>query len=118
MAWLQHHLVSDRLTLEEFPERVEQAYAARVQAELERLRSGLPAIEQRPAAPAPRRATRVTGAFLGKVVKRGRVRLRRWTVARGAFCDVDLDLRQAPGLLMSVIGSAIRRTRYLVAAGR
>jgi hypothetical protein len=29
VAWLQHHLVSDRLTLEEFSERVEQAYAAR-----------------------------------------------------------------------------------------
>jgi hypothetical protein len=29
------------------------------------------------------------------VVKRGRIKLRRWTVAGGAFCDVDLDLRQA-----------------------
>jgi hypothetical protein len=29
VAWLQQHLVSDRLTLEEFSERVEQAYAAR-----------------------------------------------------------------------------------------
>ena len=27
--------------------------------------------------------------------KRGRIKLRRWTVAGGAFCDVDLDLRQA-----------------------
>jgi hypothetical protein len=29
------------------------------------------------------------------VVERGRLRLRRWTVAGGALCDVDLDLRQA-----------------------
>lgn len=42
-----------------------------------------------------RRATRLTVALFGKVVKRGRIKLRRWTVAGGACCDVDVDVRQA-----------------------
>lgn len=37
----------------------------------------------------------MTGALFGRVVKRGRLKLLRWTVAGGAFCDVDLDLRKA-----------------------
>ena len=55
-----------------------------------------PAItEELPRGRSHRRATRLTGALFGKVVKRGRIKLRRWAVAGGAFCDVDLDLRQA-----------------------
>jgi hypothetical protein len=95
VAWLRDHLLSGRLTLEEFSERVDEAYAARVQADLERLRLGLPSPQELPAVRSQRRATRLTGVLLGKVVKRGRITLRRWTVAGGAFCDVDLDLRQA-----------------------
>jgi Domain of unknown function (DUF1707)/Cell wall-active antibiotics response 4TMS YvqF len=95
VASLQSHLLSGRLTLEEFSERVDQAYAARVQSDLERIRSGLPSTHELPAARSQRRANRFTGAIFGKVVKRGRLRLRRWTVAGGAFCDVDLDLRKA-----------------------
>ena len=95
VAWLQDHLLAGRLTLEEFSERVDQAYAAVGQGDLDRVRSGLPAIEQLPVPGSRRRPTRVTGALVAHVVKRGRVRLGRWTVAGGAFCDVDLDLRQA-----------------------
>lgn len=91
---LREHLLSGRLTLEEFSERVELAYAAQVEADIDPLRSGLPADEP-PAVPARRRATRVTAGILGHVVKRGRVRLGRWTLAGGALCDVDLDLRKA-----------------------
>jgi len=95
VASLQDHLLAGRLTLEEFSERVDRAYRAVGRGDLERVRAGLPAIEQ-PAAPqSRRRPTRFTGALLAHVVKRGRLSLRRWTVAGGAFCDVDLDLRQA-----------------------
>lgn len=94
VAWLRDHLLSGRLTLEEFSERVDDAYAARVRADLERLRLGLPS-SQEPVVRSGRRATRLSAALFGKVVKRGRIKLRRWTVAGGAFCDVDLDLRQA-----------------------
>ncbi len=58
-------------------------------------RVGLERSDEGPAVRSERRATRFTGAFLGQVVKRGRVRLRRWTVAGGALCDLDLDLRKA-----------------------
>ena len=95
VEWLRDHLLAGRLTLEEFSERVDQAYAARIRADLQQLRLGLPSPEQLPGGRSDRRATRLTGAVFGKVVKRGRIKLRRWTVAGGAFCDVDLDLRQA-----------------------
>ena len=95
VEWLRDHLLSGRLTLEEFSERVDQAYQARVRADLQQLRLGLPSPEELPRGRSDRRATRLTGALFGKVVKRGRIKLRCWTVAGGAFCDVDLDLRQA-----------------------
>ena len=95
VEWLRDHLLAGRLTLEEFSERVDEAYAARVRADLERLRAGLSSSVQLPEGRSHRRATRVTGALFGKVLKRGRIKLRRWTLAGGAFCDVDLDLRQA-----------------------
>ena len=81
VAWLQSHLLSGRLTLEEFSQRVDEAYAARVRSDLERIRSGLPSTHEPPAARSQRRANRFTGAIFGKVVKRGRLKLRRWTVA-------------------------------------
>jgi hypothetical protein len=95
VASLQDHLFAGRLSLEEFSERVEQAYTALVQADLERIRSGLPATHDDSAVAPRRRATRLTGALFAHVVKRGRLKLGRWTVAGGAFCDVDLDLRKA-----------------------
>jgi DUF1707 SHOCT-like domain len=88
-------LLAGRLTLEEFSERVDQAYAAVGQGDLDRVRSGLPATEHLPVRGSRRRPTRFTAALIAHVVKRGRLRLGRWTVAGGAFCDVDLDLRQA-----------------------
>ena len=95
VASLKDDLLSGRLTLEEFSERVEHAYGAVVQSDLERVRSGLPASDARPIARPKRRATRFTIALLGHAVKRGRLNLRRWTVAAGALCDLDLDLRKA-----------------------
>jgi Domain of unknown function (DUF1707)/Cell wall-active antibiotics response 4TMS YvqF len=95
VAWLQDHLLAGRLTLEEFSERVDEAYRAVGQADLDRVRADLPATEQLPVPRSRHHVTRFTGALLAHVVKRGRLRLRRWTIAGGAFCDVDLDLRQA-----------------------
>ncbi len=95
VAWLQDNLLAGRLTLEEFSERVEEAYASRLQRDLERVRAGLPAGDRLPTGGSRRRATRLTLAVFGRVVRRGRLKLRRWTFAGGAFCDVDLDLRQA-----------------------
>lgn len=95
VVWLRGHLLSGRLTLEEFSERIEQAYAARDRGDLERVRSGLPSLSGSSDVQGRRRATRLTAALLAHVVKRGALKLRRWTVAGGALCDIDLDLRQA-----------------------
>lgn len=95
VVWLRGHLLSGRLTLEEFSERIERAYAARVRGDLDRVRAGLPSPDEASAVQPRRRATRLTGALFAHVVKRGRLKLRRWTVAGGALCDIDLDLRKA-----------------------
>jgi hypothetical protein len=95
VAVLRAGLVDGRLTLDEFSQRVELAYAARVGNELARARSGLPDRGRGPLARPRRRPTRVTAALFGHVVRRGRLRLRRQTVAVSAFSDLDLDLREA-----------------------
>jgi Domain of unknown function (DUF1707)/Cell wall-active antibiotics response 4TMS YvqF len=92
---LRDHLLAGRLTLEEFSERVEVAYGARVGRELARAGEDLPEAEHLPAPHSRRKPTRVTAALFGHVVRRGRLRLRRRTFAGGAFSDVDLDLRDA-----------------------
>ena len=93
VASLRDDLLAGRLTLEEFSERVELAYRARVGQELVRAREDLPAsgdpIRSR------RKPTRVTAAFFGHVVRRGRFRLRNSTSVVDVFADVDLDLREA-----------------------
>lgn len=95
VALLREHLLAGRLTLEEFSERVEIAYGARVRRDLEPAGAGLPgAASASPVGPR-RRPTRVTAALFSHLVRRGRLRLRRWTVATVAFSDLDLDLRDA-----------------------
>jgi hypothetical protein len=91
VASLRDHLLAGRLTLDEFSERVELAYRAQVGRELAQVRQDLP--EAR--AGSRRRPTRLTAAFFGKATRRGRLRLRRSTLAASVFADVDLDLRQA-----------------------
>ena len=87
---LRDHLLAGRLTLEEFSERVDVAYRARVDSELVRASDNLPAIRAQ-----RRKPTRVTSAFFGRVIRRGRLRLRRRTLVASVFADVDLDLREA-----------------------
>ena len=95
VVWLRDHVLSGRLTLEDFSDRVEQAYAAQVQADLDAVRSGLPSDPELLADVSRRRAMRITGALFAHVVKRGRLKLGRWTFAGGALCDIDLDLRKS-----------------------
>jgi Domain of unknown function (DUF1707)/Cell wall-active antibiotics response 4TMS YvqF len=91
---LREELLAGRLTLDEFSGRVELAYAARSGLELASARGSLPQPTAERVKPR-RRPTRFTGALFGRVVRRGRLRLRGWTVAISSFADVDLDLRQA-----------------------
>ena len=90
---LREHLLAGRLTLEEFSERVEIALRASVSGELARVQQDLPPVI--PAAGSPRLPTRLTATLFGHAVRRGRLRLRGWTVAAVACGDLDFDLRQA-----------------------
>jgi hypothetical protein len=94
VASLRDDLVVGRLTLDEFSERVETAYRARTGEDLMAVREGLPdgpseQLRDR------RRPTRLTAGLFSHVVRRGRWRLKRRTLALAAFADVDLDLREA-----------------------
>jgi Domain of unknown function (DUF1707) len=94
VASLRDDLVVGRLTLDEFAERVETAYRARTGEDLMAVREGLPdgpseQLRDR------RRQTRLTAGLFSHVVRRGRWRLKRRTLALAAFADVDLDLREA-----------------------
>jgi hypothetical protein len=91
---LREHLVAGRLTLEEFSERVEAALRASVTGELVQAQQDLPAASSESGL-ARRKPTRLTAALFSHVVRRGRLRLRRWTVGATAFGDLDLDLRDA-----------------------
>jgi len=91
---LREHLVAGRLTLEEFCARVDAALRARLAGELATLHGDLPdALMRSPGS--GRRPVRFTAALWGRVVKRGRFRLRRWSVAASVFGDLDFDLRDA-----------------------
>jgi uncharacterized protein DUF1707 len=94
VAALREDLLAGRLTLDEFSERVDIAYRARVGADLARARQALPGAAPSPARP-PGRRSRVTAALFGHVVRRGRLRLPARTLVVSAFGDVDLDLRDA-----------------------
>ena len=87
---LREHLLAGRLTLEEFSERIDVAYRARVGSDLVRAADQLPAVQ-----PQQRNPTRFTSAIFGRVVRRGRLRLRRRTLVASVVADVDLDLREA-----------------------
>jgi hypothetical protein len=90
---LREHTAAGRLTLEEFSERVDEAVAATTLAELEAIRSDLPAglavqgVRRRP--------KRLTGVVFGSTQRTGRWRLPRHALALSMFGDLDLDVRQA-----------------------
>jgi DUF1707 SHOCT-like domain/Cell wall-active antibiotics response LiaF, C-terminal len=89
---LRDDLLAGRLTLDEFSDRVGSAYGAQVGAELERVREGLP---ERSGSATRRSRTRLSVAAVGHLVRRGRLRLPRRTLAISVFGDADLDLREA-----------------------
>ena len=91
---LRSHALDGRLTLGEFAERVDQAYAATTRDELERLTQDLPAVEHVPS-PEGRRFPRWLISILGGVERRGRVRLGAETVGLTFLGGMDLDLRDA-----------------------
>ena len=91
---LRGHLLVGRLTLDEFAERVGAALQARFRGELALIQKDLPAVTAE-VIPSRRKPARFTSAILGHVARRGRLRLRGWTVAGSAFGDLDFDLREA-----------------------
>jgi hypothetical protein len=83
-----------RLTLEEFIERMTDAYVARTHAELDELTRDLPAGSG--GAVAPRRSpTRYLLSVFGSTEREGRIRVRRRVTCFTTFGNIDLDLRQA-----------------------
>jgi DUF1707 SHOCT-like domain/Cell wall-active antibiotics response LiaF, C-terminal len=92
VAALRDDLLAGRLTLDEFSERVGNAYGSRFGAELARVREGLP---EHVTLRARRRRVRLSAAAFGHLIRRGRIRLARRMLAVSAFADLDLDLREA-----------------------
>ena len=89
---LAAHSAEGRLTLDELAERIDGVHAAATRRDLDRVLVDLPP------APAPasrRRATRFTLGVFAHAVRRGRLRLARWTWVGSLLADVDLDLRSA-----------------------
>lgn len=94
VAALREHMVAGRLTLEEFCARVDAALRSSVAGELAQLQDDLPHALVTSSG-SRRRPAPFTAALLGKVVRRGRFSLRRWTLGASVFGDLDLDLRDA-----------------------
>jgi hypothetical protein len=94
VAALREHMVAGRLTLEEFCARVDAALRSTVAGELTGLQDDLPHALVK-SSDSRRKPARFTAALLGKVVRRGRFRLRRRTLAVSVSGDLDLDLRDA-----------------------
>jgi hypothetical protein len=87
---LREHAVDGRLTLEEFSERIEQAYLARTHDALDELTLDLPNV----AAPRRRRTKALLALFSSNRCG-GRVRIGRRVVCAAMFGEIELDLRQA-----------------------
>jgi hypothetical protein len=89
---LRDHAVAGRLSLEELSARLEEAYAARTLAELERVTRELPDTPSPTIRPRP---ARLSGVLFGHVERKGRWRVARRNVSLVAWGDLDLDLRHA-----------------------
>jgi hypothetical protein len=91
VAQLREHLAEGRLSLEEFTERMTEAYAAATIADLEAPLRDLPA----PTRDTRRSRTRLVLSLIGSTKRQGRLRLGRRVVCIAGFGNIDLDLRQA-----------------------
>jgi hypothetical protein len=90
VALLREHTVAGRLTLEEFSTRVEAAYAAKTETEVDGITRDLPV-----GAGPRRQPARLTFVALGDVERKGRWRLPRRSFAFVLFGNADIDLRHA-----------------------
>ena len=88
---LREACAEGRLTLDEFAQRVDEAYAARTHEELARVTRELPA----QATPRRKRRRRFTIAIFGGSDLRGRFRVPRRSFMLNLFGGSDIDLRQA-----------------------
>jgi hypothetical protein len=87
---LREHAVAGRLTLEEFGERVDQAYAARTRGELDVV------LRELPTAPVTTARTRRFGlAVMGGFSWRGRLRLPERSTIVAFMGGANIDLRNA-----------------------
>lgn len=87
---LREHAVAGRLTLEEFSDRVDQAYSARTRGELDLV------LRELPAAPlAPARPRRFGIAVMGGINWRGRLRLPERSTIVAIMGGANIDLRRA-----------------------
>ena len=112
---LREHTVEGRLTLEEFAERSESAWAAATERQLDELVRDLPAV-----APA-RRRSRLLVSIFSSTVRSGRLRVGRRAFCGSIFGNVDLDLRAATLEARRADGlpaRALRHRRRLRARGR
>jgi len=82
-----------RLTLEEFIERMTNAYEARTHGELEVLTHDLPSVGG--ISVSRRRPTRLLFSLFSSTEREGRIRMRRRVACVAVFGNIDLDLRQA-----------------------
>jgi Domain of unknown function (DUF1707)/Cell wall-active antibiotics response 4TMS YvqF len=87
---LREHAVAGRLTLEEFSDRVDQAYAARTRSELDLVLRELPTVPV-----APVRTRRFGIAVMGGIDWRGRLRLAERSTIVAIMGGANIDLRRA-----------------------
>lgn len=110
---LRDHLGEGRLTLEEFSERVDAAYASRMLGELDELTRDLPAKTPEPTADRPgRRPTRHSIAVMSGIERKGRWRIEERTTALAVMGGIDLDLRSA-----EIVGSEIEIIAVAIMGG-
>lgn len=95
VAELREHAAQGRLTLEEFSKRVDEAYASKTVAELERVKRELPAVSALPATRPRRKARRWLVSIMGGADRKGRWRVPRKLTVAAVMGGCDLDLRQA-----------------------
>jgi hypothetical protein len=95
VAELREHSTAGRLTLEEFSQRVDEAYAAKTLAELEALRRDLPDVSAAPDTRPRRSARRWLVSIMGGADLKGRWRAASSMTVLSVMGGSDLDLRQA-----------------------
>jgi hypothetical protein len=95
VAELREHAAHGRLTLEEFSQRADEAYAAKTLADLGAVKRDLPDLATTPATGPRRKARRWLVSVMGGADLKGRWRVARRMTVVCLMGGCDLDLRQA-----------------------